>query len=87
VNSHLPAPRWQELLIAINRLPPHSRYVEKVYKRIQTSKTHVRAMVKQLHIMGLIDVDHTGRRKPLRLTEKGEAVLQAIATVKLALNS
>jgi predicted transcriptional regulator len=83
--SGLRVPRWNDVLLEIHKSQERYRYCEKLFRRIDGSKTQIREIVKQLERSNLITINHLSKIKKLNLTEKGRKIALSIMTIKLEL--
>jgi len=65
-------PRWQEVLIAIFKLPETQRYPQRLYRVCPTSSSHAKTIIKTLNRLQLIRIDKTSSRRFLKLTPKAK---------------
>lgn len=75
-------PKWGDVLIAINNSPSHYRYSERLIRMVQGSITHLREVIKALQVYGLIEIIPKKKIKFLKLTDKGQKVLDAVQIIK-----
>lgn len=79
-------PRWQAVLIAIYGSRERDRYAERLYRRLNTSRSHVREIVKKLAIQSLIEISSARKTKLLTLTKKGERMAVSLMNLNAELN-
>lgn len=79
-------PRWQAVIIAIFRSRERDRYAERLYRQINTSRSHVREIVKKLANECLIEISSARKMKLLTLTKKGERIAVSLLDLKAELN-
>ncbi len=71
-------PRWQVILLAVHRSPPHARYAERLIRQVKGSRTHLRAVIQRLITLELLQILPRGRVKELALTPKGVKVVATL---------
>lgn len=86
MNSTLPMPKWHTVLVEILKSRENHRYAEKLNRRLKSSKTHLRKVVRSLEQQGLVTIVPDTKIKRLIITEKGRRVASFLMEIDLALD-
>ena len=81
----LKLPRWNDVLVEIFKNKEKNRYCDKLNKKIQGSRTHIREIVKLLARKRLIDIKPMKKIKLLRLTDKGKKITDSLIQIRTEL--
>ena len=84
--SRLSLPKWHDVLLAIYKARDSNRYCEKLNRKLQSSLTHVREIVRLLADHNLVAIQASQKVKQLDLTDKGRKVALWIMNIKSELN-
>ena len=68
MDQQLTIPKWNDVLVELNKSPESQRYSEKLNKKVKTSRSHIREIVKLLALHKLILIIPTNKIKKLKLT-------------------
>jgi predicted transcriptional regulator len=80
-------PKWGDVLLAINKSQRHLQYTEKIIKEVKGSITHLRELTKALQYHKLIEIIPKNKIKYLRITAKGQRVVDALQVIKFELKT
>ena len=83
----LTLPKWNHLLVSLYKSQPHERYAERLNRRMRSSLTHLRELVRALESHRLIELYSEKKRKMLILTEKGRRVTNSTQSILSELRS
>ena len=72
--------------MAIYRSHERSRYCEKLYHAVASSKSHIREIVRRLALDGLIVILPEKKVKRLVLTKKGRRIAEFLFEIKAELS-
>jgi predicted transcriptional regulator len=75
-------PRWMEVLIALDHLPPAKRYPQRLYRECPVSASHTKTVLQTLRYHGLISIDQRGRIRWISLTPQGQQLSQQLLQVR-----
>ena len=79
-------PKWSDVLIAIYKSPESKRYCQKIAHNVDSTNNHIRAIVKALEELKLVEIVPTKKIKQIYLTEKGKGVALALLNIKSAID-
>ncbi|MEM5828048.1 MAG: winged helix-turn-helix domain-containing protein [Candidatus Aenigmatarchaeota archaeon] len=65
-----------KLLLVLSDLK--EKNITQIYRKTQTTYSHTLNMLKMLYEMDIIEFEKTGRSKVIRLTKKGEKLIEFI---------
>jgi len=78
-------PLWAHVLVAIHNSPEKVRYCEKLNRKVQASRSHIRTIVGLLKERGMITIANAGKTRRISLTESGTKLALSLQDAQICL--
>ncbi len=82
MSSSIYLPAWIDVLVELYKVPDYKRYCQRLGREVDTSMTHLRAVVKRLSEKRLIEIVPTKKINRIIVTEKGKRIAVAVQAIK-----
>ncbi len=82
MNGSIYLPRWYDVLAQLYKLPERKRYCQRLCRAVNASANHVRTIVRELEVKGLVEIVPTRKIKRIHVTEKGKRVALSMINIQ-----